>query len=82
MRGREDRGHRYILIFSAFPRFRAESVEEAAHQARGIPVFLRTGNFNSLFGRKNSLFARVGNFGGTASNRWAFRNGFSEIGRK
>jgi hypothetical protein len=54
---------------------------EAARQARHIPVF-GTGNFNSLFGPKNSLFARVGNFGGIASNRWAFLNGFSEIGRK
>jgi hypothetical protein len=72
-------------IFSAFPLlgfFRAERIDEAARQAQAIPVFGRTGNFNSLFGRKNSLFARVGNFGGTAWNRWAFRNRFSEIGQK
>src|SRR5208283_4996455 len=43
-----------------------------------FPVFGRTGNFNSLFGEKISLFARVGNFPGTALNRWAFRDGFSE----
>ena len=47
-----------------------------------IPVFGRTGNFNSLFGRINSLFALVGNFAGTVWNRWAFMDGFSKIGRK
>jgi hypothetical protein len=63
----------------AAPSGSTKSVEQAARQARDIPVFDRTGNFNSLFGRKNSLFARAGNFGGTASNHWAFRNGFSEF---
>jgi hypothetical protein len=51
--------------------------EHAARQARDIPVFGRTGNLNSLFGRINSLFDRVGNFPGTALNRWAFRDGLS-----
>ncbi len=52
---------------------------QAARQARDIPVFGGAGNLNSLLGRKNSLFARVGNFSGTASNCWAFRDGFSEL---
>jgi hypothetical protein len=59
-----------------------ENVEQAARQARDIPVFGRAGNFNSLFGEKKSLFGRVGNCHGTNSNHWAFRNGFSEIGLK
>jgi hypothetical protein len=50
------------------PHVRAESLEHAAHQARGIPAFGRTGNLNSLMGRKISLFARVGNYRETASN--------------
>jgi len=52
------------------------SAGEAAPQARDIPVFGGTGNFNSLMGRLISLFGRVGNFSGTASNPWAFRDDF------
>jgi hypothetical protein len=79
--GRQVRG-RHTPIFSAGRALRTASVEQAARQARDVPVFGRTGNFNSLFGQKISLFGCVGNFAGTASNRWAFLDGFSEIGRK
>ena len=54
-----------------------------APQARDIPAFGRTGNFASLMRRIHSLFDRVGNFPGTASNRWAFRGrSFPRIGPK
>ncbi len=36
---------------------------------------------HSLLGRIKSLFARVGNFPGSASNHWPFRERFSENGR-
>jgi hypothetical protein len=40
----------------------------AALQARDIPAFGGAGNLNSLLGEKSSLFGRVGNFAGRASN--------------
>jgi len=62
---------------SARSRIAAQLAPAEALQARDIPVSGRSGNFNSLFGRKCSLFARVGNFPGTASNRKIFHSGFS-----
>src|SRR5271157_2091157 len=44
-------------------------------------VLGRAGNINSLFGQKMSLFGRVGNFSGIASNRWAFGTIFPRICR-
>jgi hypothetical protein len=55
-------------VFSSFPRFRVERLEQAAHSGATYPCFRPNRELNSLFGQKNSLFARVGNFGGTASN--------------
>ena len=46
-------------------------------RAADIPVFRRTGNFNSLMDRINSLFGRVGNIAGTAWNPGAFRDGLA-----
>ena len=63
---------------AAAPMRRAAS---GRRQARDIPVLGRTRNFHSLISRIRSLFARVGNLHGTASNRWAFRDGFPRIGR-
>jgi hypothetical protein len=55
----------------------ARSAERGGRSGARYPCFLRTGTFNSLFGRKISLFGRVGKIPRTALNRWAFWDGLS-----
>ena len=47
-----------------------------------VPVFAGTGNFNSLFGQKNSLLLRVGNFRAASSNLSSFSLDFAPIEAK
>jgi hypothetical protein len=47
-----------------------------------VPVFAGTGNFNSLFGQKNSLLLRVGNFRAASSNLSSFSIDFAPIEAK
>ena len=50
----------------------AESAGPGACPARVVPVFDRTGTFNSVMGRINSLIDRVGNYAGATWNRCLF----------
>jgi hypothetical protein len=63
-----------------FPRRPHPDGVDRARQARDIPALRRAGNLNSLLGQKNSLFGRVGNFGGIAWNVKLFGPVFPKSG--